>query len=122
MQKLAAAGMAILLMVLCTEAIAQQDDDRKFALPHITVDGHAHIEIKPDLAVMSLGVVVERPTAGDAVSENARLSMTMIADIKKLGIAPEDIQTTHLAVEPVFIEKKDNTNNLAVSNLKCNTG
>jgi uncharacterized protein YggE len=72
----------------------------KDAVPHITVVGHARMEVVPDLAILSLSVVTERPKADDAAAENARTAQALIADIKAQGIDASDIQTTSVALSP----------------------
>lgn len=70
----------------------------KDAVPHITVVGHARMEVVPDVAILSLSVVTERPKADDAAAENARTADALIADIKAQGIAASDIRTTSVTL------------------------
>ncbi|MBV9219227.1 MAG: SIMPL domain-containing protein, partial [Methylobacteriaceae bacterium] len=103
MRKLALFATAFSLV--CVSAFA--DDDVKFPVPHISVEGYASVEVKPDQADLSLGVVDEQPTAAAAVSENAKLTAAVIADLKTLAIDGKDIQTRNINVSPVFREDKD---------------
>ena len=52
------------------------------------------IRAKPDIAEVSAGVTSEAPTAVAAMAANARAMDAVVARIKALGIADEDIQTT----------------------------
>jgi len=52
------------------------------------------VRAKPDIAEVSAGVTTEAPTAVAAMEANARAMDAVVARIKALGIAPEDIQTT----------------------------
>ncbi|MGX7953062.1 SIMPL domain-containing protein [Tsuneonella sp. HG249] len=52
------------------------------------------VKAKPDLAEVSAGVTTEAPTAVAAMDANARAMEAVIARIKALGIAADDIQTT----------------------------
>jgi uncharacterized protein len=52
------------------------------------------VKAKPDLAEVSAGVTTEAPTAVAAMEANARAMDAVVARIKSLGIAAEDIQTT----------------------------
>src|SRR5688500_9880423 len=52
------------------------------------------VEAKPDIAQVSAGVTTEAPTAVEAMRANAAAMDGVIARLKSLGIAAEDIQTT----------------------------
>ena len=52
------------------------------------------VKAKPDIAEVSAGVTTEAPTAVAAMEANARAMDAVIARIKVLGIAEDDIQTT----------------------------
>ncbi|WP_372733110.1 SIMPL domain-containing protein [Novosphingobium sp.] len=60
----------------------------------------------PDLAVFSAGVTTQATTAGAALSENANRMTTVIASLRKAGIAERDIQTSNLSVNPVYGQPK----------------
>lgn len=76
----------------------------KDAVPHITVVGHARMEVVPDVAILSLSVVTERPKADDAAAENASTAQALVADIKAQGIAAADIKTTSVTLSPDYEE------------------
>lgn len=52
------------------------------------------VKAKPDIATVGAGVSTRAPTAVAAMQQNARAMDAVIAKIKALGIAKEDIQTT----------------------------
>lgn len=52
------------------------------------------VKAKPDIAQVSAGVTSEAPTAVEAMRANAQAMDALIARIKALGIAADDIQTT----------------------------
>lgn len=52
------------------------------------------VKAKPDIADVSAGVTTEAPTAVAAMAANAQAMDAVIARIKALGIAAQDIQTT----------------------------
>ena len=89
-------------------AFAQaQDSDQKFTLSHISVTGSSSVEVRPDVAVLRLGVVSEKPTAKEAEFDNASSSNSVIAALKALGIDPKDIQTSSLTLAPMMVEERD---------------
>ncbi len=44
----------------------------KDTVPSITTTGEASVDVVPNIAILSLGVETERPTAADAANENAK--------------------------------------------------
>lgn len=60
----------------------------------------------PDLAVFTAGVTTQGKTAGDALTENAQRMTSVIAALRKAGIAERDIQTSNLSVNPVYGQPK----------------
>jgi uncharacterized protein len=74
----------------------------KDAIPHLTVTGTAKADVVPDMAVISLGVVTERPQPSDAIDENARAVQAVVDDIKAQGIEARDIKTTQVSLVAVY--------------------
>jgi uncharacterized protein YggE len=68
----------------------------------ITVTGTGKITVKPDVADISLGVQTQRETAKAARDDAATTMNAIIAALKNLGIADEDIQTSMISVSPVY--------------------
>jgi uncharacterized protein YggE len=88
-------------------AQAQQVLSLKDSVPSITTNGVASTEIVPDIAVFSLGVDTERPTAGDAARENARAAQAIVGEIKAQGIEAKDIKTLSVTLSPDYDEIQD---------------
>jgi uncharacterized protein YggE len=87
-------------------------------VPSISVDGEAEDYVKPDLAILSLGAVDDRPTAADAAVENAKLSNNIVAMVKKFGIDPQDIRAESLNLSPVYRNKSiPKTNDVVVEQI-----
>ena len=76
--------LALAVLSLSCALADAQERDQKFTLPHITVTGTSFVEVRPDIATFSLGVVNERPTAAEAESENARAAASAIAGLKRV--------------------------------------
>ena len=70
--------------------------------PTITVVGEGVVRARPDMAVVSIGVVTEAPRAADALSQNSRAMSDTIATAKEGGIAPRDIETDHISLNPQY--------------------
>jgi uncharacterized protein YggE len=104
---------ACVALTLCAPAYAQ-DAGQKSPLPHITASGRAFVEVKPDIATLSLGVVSEKASAAEATAENAQATTNAIAVLKSLGVDPKDIKTTSLVLAPVVTEERDPKTNALV--------
>lgn len=68
----------------------------------LSVSGTGSVSVKPDLADVTVGVTVQRDTAGAAAADVANVMDAVITAVKALGIAEEDIQTTSLSLSPVY--------------------
>lgn len=70
--------------------------------PTITVAGEGEVRAEPDLAVVSVGVTSIAPTAQEAMSEVNRRMAAVVAGAKALGVQDRDVQTSGLALQPVY--------------------
>jgi uncharacterized protein YggE len=95
--RLSACVVAITALCSATGASAQREMALmapRDAPPQITVTGEATSFEKPDVAFIGVGVQIERPTAREAADEASRIVTAMIADLRKQGVADNDIKTT----------------------------
>lgn len=98
-------------LVLATIAIigtasvvsAQQYDPRRM----VTVEGEAEAFVAPDRATVELGVETEGKDAEDVKSDNDKVMRKLIAELKKIGIDPLDMQTSMVALQPIYNWKPD---------------
>ena len=60
------------------------------------------VETRPDIATFSTGVQTMAPTASAAVRANNVQMASVVARLKKLGIADRDIQTTQISLNQQF--------------------
>lgn len=60
------------------------------------------VQTKPDIATFSTGVQTMAPTASEAVRQNNVQMASVVARLKKLGIADKDIQTTQISLNQQF--------------------
>lgn len=68
----------------------------------ITVSGEGKVVGIPDVALIDLGMTVERPKVADAQKENTRVMNELIAKLKTMGVDAKDIQTTSYTVYPSY--------------------
>lgn len=68
----------------------------------ISVDGTGRVKVQPDVADLTVGVMVQRDRANDASIDSAEQMAKVIEALKAAGIADEDIQTITLSLDPVY--------------------
>lgn len=102
MRAFASRLMMALVFACLTSGVARAQTPLIEAVPHITVVGHAHTEVAPDYAILSLAVVTEKPTATAAAAANAEATQSVIDAIKAQGIDPKDMQTSEVSLTPVY--------------------
>ena len=74
----------------------------KAASRRIVVSGEGEANAVPDLAIMTLGVMREAPTAREALDANNKAMAEVIADIKMSGVAERDLRTATLQIYPRY--------------------
>ncbi len=79
-------------------ASAQQPRERT-----ISVRGTGKVRVVPDHLVLAIQVNVPRAeSAAEALSRNSKLTADVIAVLKRFNVADADIQTTRVALSPVY--------------------
>lgn len=73
----------------------------------ITVVGSAYTYVKPDMLSLTVGVETEAETAEEAAASNAETMEAVVAALKQLGIAEEDMATPSYSVTPIYVYPKD---------------
>ncbi len=99
MNRIHAAIFAVAL--IASPALA---DDR--APPTLTASAEGQAEVVPDIVTVTLGVVSEARSAGEALAANSKDMTAAIAAIREAGVAEKDIATTGFSVSPVYAEQK----------------
>jgi uncharacterized protein YggE len=85
-----------------TSAAPATANDPATASHTISVSASGKVTIVPDVARVTLGVTITKPTV-KAARANAAASMTrIIAAVKGLGVADADIQTVGLSLNPQY--------------------
>jgi uncharacterized protein len=98
----AAAWLAVAAMPAAAAEAALKD-----AVPHVTIPAVATAEVRPDRAVVRLGVVTERRTASEAAAQNSRAAAAVIEEVRTLGVEAQDLRTTAVTLAPVYDEERD---------------
>lgn len=94
MQRLIAAVAIALAMALPVHVMAQPAT--------LTVTGQGSASAAPDIGMIRAGVETEGKTAAEALSANNALAARIIATLKEGGVAPGDLRTGNLRVDPLY--------------------
>ena len=79
---------------------------RSFDKPYVQATGEATVSVKPDRAVIDIGVRSEGATADAAAAENAKRSTAVLADLRNLLGTNGHLQTTTYSVQPKYTYPK----------------
>jgi hypothetical protein len=90
-------GAFAVLTFLADPAVAQEEAPRR-----IVVTGTGEIRARPDIAVISAGVIVQSETASAALAENSRAMSAVLQQLRTSGLAEQDLQTSQFSVTPLY--------------------
>ena len=68
----------------------------------VSVSGSGQVNATPDVAVVTLGVKTNAPTAAEAFSQNNEQSLSLADALKAANIPAEDIQTQQIQLQPQY--------------------
>ena len=72
----------------------------------LNVTGRGTIPVSPDVAIFTAGVETTGATAREALAENSRITQQVMAALRSAGIAPRDIQTSRISLDPVMSSER----------------
>ncbi len=102
MMKPALALVAASALTLPAAAMAATQVNIVPAGPVVELSVYESVEVAPDQAIIGAGVTTQAPTATEALKKNSAEMAKVIARIKALGIADEDIQTTGIGLGALY--------------------
>jgi len=92
---------------LAERASAQDDGAPAEAERTISVSGQGSVSVRPDMAVVWLGVQTEADTAQEALDENSVQMQSVISATLEAEVAEDDIQTQGLRLQPIYDQPQD---------------
>lgn len=92
---------ALLILFLGVGSLSAQDSGVKMP-PHIRTTGEATVTVKPDRAMIDVGVVTQADTSQAAVTQNAQKLEATLARLRQLLGAGADIKTISYSVTPNY--------------------
>ena len=72
----------------------------------IAVSGTGKVSVKPDVVMSSIGIQVNGSSLSDATSQANTKMAAVISQIKSMGVADKDLQTTNYSVQPITDQSK----------------
>jgi len=105
--RVATALIALLLASGAGAAWAQAEPDVRIEGRTITVTAEGRAAAVPDMAHVSIGVVQEAEAAVDALAAMNTAAADVIALLQEAGIAPTDMQTGQLSLEPRYVYREN---------------
>lgn len=94
-------GVLVALTIHAHPAPAQDAMPRR-----LVVTGTGEAAARPDVAVITAGVIVEGRTASAALAESSRTMDTVLAQLRAAGLQPKDVRTSRFAVTPRYETKQ----------------
>ncbi len=94
----------VIFFALCAPLATAQDDAEQ--PPLLTVTGEGEVQVPPDRAIVSFGVVAQSEEAAAAQEQVNELAAEVIDEIKDAGVAEKHIQTTNLSLQPIYDHHK----------------
>lgn len=107
-------GAALLLGGCAAQSASAASNDS--ARRTITGTATGKVEGTPDTLTVTLGVQTGSGTAQAALAQNADQSTRVIAALKASGVAPNDVQTAQLSLNPTF-DRQGRITGYSVSNV-----
>ena len=97
LKPLALGALAALSLLAPAPLAAQEEPPRR-----LVVTGSGEASARPDVAVISAGVVAQADTASAALGENTRAMNRVVEQLRAAGLPPQDLQTAQFAVSPLY--------------------
>lgn len=94
--------LSFLALGLLTIVAPASGEVRELPLRSISIVGTGEVKARPDIGIVTVGVLKRAPTAQEALKQNNDAMAEIIAHLEQAGVAPKDIQTTNFSVNPAY--------------------
>ncbi|MFQ3662058.1 MAG: SIMPL domain-containing protein [Chloroflexaceae bacterium] len=98
-------------------APAQAQNIGVSGMRQVTVTGQGEVRVTPDMAVVQLGVETSAPTTQEALAQNTAQVQAIIDQLKALGVAERDIQTSTFSIYASYANEGRTITGYTVSNM-----
>lgn len=99
--------LTILLMMFCATTFAEEIQP-----PTISVSGEGVVEVQPDRATVTVGVVTREKNPAAVQNSNARAASSVINAIAALGVERRNITTGNYNFSPTYRHRDDGRNEI----------
>lgn len=96
--------MRIFNVVATVAALGVAGAAPALAEEHIRVTGEGRVSAAPDMATVTLGVISEGTTAGEAMGANGQAMRKVMEALTGAGLETRDVQTSGLTLNPVYAD------------------
>ncbi|MDP3883050.1 MAG: SIMPL domain-containing protein [Candidatus Staskawiczbacteria bacterium] len=93
--------LGVLVFFVGQMAYQFQSLDRQ-NINQVTVSGQGKVYVKPDIAMVNLGVTTTGVTTADVIKRNTEKMNAVIQAVKDSGVEEKDIQTTNYSLSPLY--------------------
>jgi len=103
-RKSVAATLAVLLAAMpavAAPALSRETANRP--VPVIRVTGEGTARLAPDLAIVTLGVVRQAPTAREALDAHKKVTGELGEAMRGFGVESNDLQTANFSIQPQYV-------------------
>lgn len=83
----------------------------------VTAQGIGKVSGTPDVVTIGLGVETKATSAKSALDDNSKRAAAVIDVLKKSGVAPADLQTSQLSIQPSYDKDSQVITGYQVSNM-----
>jgi uncharacterized protein YggE len=100
-----ALGLAAAPLAACSNPpqVVVHTDDKDVVQPgQLVVTGTATLDVSPDIAELTMTITGDAMRPGAAVDEVRKKQARLIAELKKQGLAEEDLKLSMLGIDPVY--------------------
>ena len=94
--------LTLMMMMICATTFAEE-----LKVPTISVSGEGVVEVAPDRATVTLGVVTREKNPAAVQSSNARAAQSVINSIVALGVERRNITTGNYNFSPTYRHHND---------------
>ncbi len=95
-------GAAALGAVMARPAAIQAAQANPVPIRQMMVVGSGEAKAAPNQATVQLGVQSEAQSAREAMTQNAAKMQALLDQLKQLGIADKDLQTSNFSISPTY--------------------
>lgn len=109
-------GAAALGAIIARPTPTQAAQVNMAPVRQITVIGTGETKATPDRATVQLGVRSQATTAREAMTKNSQQMAVVVDQLKKLGIADKDLQTSGFNISPAYDQNGSTVTGYEVGN------